>query len=491
MKHILRAEAVNLSNFVYDTNKIQPMRGGGYLLLEAVQKLEGEAFASARLEKISSGASIGLFRFNSDEPQKVSAAVLAQLNKATGCHATFVVDHIPEREGKFEEDLHLLTAKNRWKQYQQPTLVLPATAGNGECAYDGLRPGVVETILPDDNEQKKALLSDSVNFRKESGGKLRKSIYRKILGEDDKAITATFTEDLHELAECEGKGNLNNKIAFIYLDGNKFTRVRTDHCKDAKKLAAFSKAVEKPRKAFLEELLSLTDKDFFTEKGQMRLETLLWGGDELEIIVPAWKGLHVVEMLYRHLATSEFVGNKLTYSGGVIFCNNKAPILQLRRLAHELADDVKKNLGNGPQKNALRMLVMESFDTLGSRVGDFAASYYGKEIWDALLMESKDVAALKEAIKVMKNNDFPRNKMFDIARAVKKEKVPNEPFNAACKGSSEQETVRGALEKFLRIQPQPQNSNQQEPVYAQETLSGFRRWFLLNELWDYAEGGEN
>jgi len=229
MNCLLRVEAVNLSNFVYDTNKIQPMRGGGYLLLEAVQGLADNHFAGVKLESISTGASIGLFRFASDDPQGVCNAVLKHLRKATGGHATFVVDWV--QKGDFEKDLQLLTAKNRWRQYQQPTLVLPLSAGNEECYYDGLRPGVVEIIMPEDNEKKKAMLSGSVDFRRETGGKLRKNIYRKILGEE---VTRTFTEDLHELAACEGKGNLNNKIAFIYLDGNKFTKVRTDHCKDEK-----------------------------------------------------------------------------------------------------------------------------------------------------------------------------------------------------------------------------------------------------------------
>lgn len=484
MNYLLRVEAVNLSNFVYDTNKIQPMRGGGYLLLDAVQGLAAGTFSGAKLEVISTGASIGLFRFVADDPKKVCAAVQEKLNHETGGHATFVVDHVQERDGKFEEDLQTLMATNRWKQYQQPTLVLPEKSASSECYYDGLRPGTTANRVPDRPE---AMLSDSVDFRRETGGKLRKNIYRKILGEE---VTRTFTEDLPELAECEGKGNLNNKIAFIYLDGNKFTKARNKHCKDARKLGEFSEAVERPRKAFLKKLLALTDNDFFTNDGQMRLETLLWGGDELEIIVPAWKGLQVVELLYRHLATSEFEREPLTYSGGIIFCNNKAPILQLRRMAHELADNVKGCIGEGAQKNALRMLVMESFDTLGTSVTDFASTYYGKEIWSALLIGSQDIQAIKVTIAAMRQNDFPRNKMFDIARAIKNGKVPNDSFNAACKGSADQAAVREALENFLGIKPQPQKPDQKEPVYGDDSLQGFRRWFLLNELWDYAEGGE-
>lgn len=486
MNCLLRVEAVNLGNFVYDTNKIQPMRGGGYLLLEAVDGLAGEtALAGAKLKKISSGASIGLFEFESGEPEKVCSAVVERLHKETGGHATFAVDWV--KKSDFEKDLQMLTAKNRWRQYRQPTLVLPLSSGNEECDYDGLRPGAVETILPDDNEKKRTMLSESVHYRKEKGGRLRKNIYRKILGED---VARTFAEDLHLLAGCDGKGNLNNKIAFIYLDGNKFTRVRTDHCKDAGKLTAFGESVEKPRKAFLKELLALTDKDFFTDQGQMRLETLLWGGDELEIIVPAWKGLQVIELLYKHLAKSEFAGQPLTCSGGVIFCNNKAPILQLRRMAHELADDVKKSFGEGPQKNALRMLVMESFDTLGACATDFASSYYGKDIWGTLLIDSQDIASIKETVTAMKQNDFPRNKMFDISRAIKNGEVPNDSFNSACKGAADQGAVRAALEKFLGITPQSQNDTKKDPVYGDDSLNGFRRWFLLNELWDYAQGGE-
>jgi len=500
MKYLLRVEAVNLYNFVYDTNKIQPMRGGGYLLLESVDGLAGQTVAGAKLTKISTGASIGLFEFSSPDPTNVCKAVLDQLNMATGGHATFVVDHVQATDGSFEEDLQNLMAKNRWKQYQQPTLVLPLQSAKEECSFDGLRPGIVETKLP---ENKIVLLSDSVDYRKAKGKSLKKTIYQKILLNDIKGQgnaeiqklldSVDFVDDLHELAgvgeDDKKQGNLKDKIAFIYLDGNKFTKARTKHCKEATKLGEFSEAVERPRKAFLKELLSLTDEDFFTKSGEMRLETLLWGGDELEIIVPAWKGFKVLELLYMHLATSEFAKQPLTYSGGVIFCNNKAPILQLRSMVHELADDVKKSIGEGPQKNSLRMLVMESFDTLGTSVSDFATSYYGEDIWQTLLLDFQDIANIKDTVKSMKDNDFPRNKMFDIARGIKSGNVPNESFNAACKGSTDQTAVREVLENFLGVKSKTQN-DKKDPVYGDESLNGFRRWFLLNELWDYVEGGE-
>jgi len=127
MNYLLRAEAVNLDNFVYDTNKIQPTRGGSFLLLDSVQQLYGKTIAGIKLKKITTGASIGLYSFSTNdnvEAEKVVNAVHTELTSITKSHATFAVACI-EDTGDFKADLLKLQTKVRWQQYQQPTLILP------------------------------------------------------------------------------------------------------------------------------------------------------------------------------------------------------------------------------------------------------------------------------------------------------------------------------------------------------------------------------
>ena len=66
-------------------------------------------------------------------------------------------------------------------------------------------------------------------------------------------------------------------------------------------------------------------------KDALRLEVLLWGGDEFTLVVPAWKGLEVLERFFQIAARLEFGSDvPMTHRAAVIFCHHNAPILQIR-----------------------------------------------------------------------------------------------------------------------------------------------------------------
>lgn len=499
MTFLLRVEAVNLINFVYDTNKIQPTRGGSFLLLESVQKLVEEdsktkslpIFGGVTLEKITTGASIGLYRFKADsdtDPQKVADEVLKTLNNTMSGHATFVVDFL-EETGNFKKDLLLLHTRNRWRQYQQPTLVLPEINSNAtkECGFDGVRP-----IRPGNEEFNNELVSSSVAFRAKAGKDLRQNIYKRILKRDD--LNFIFTDDLQRLSESKELGNLNGKIAFIYFDGNKFTKIRAQLCDTIDKLKIFSEVVEKSRANFLNGLLNKASfSNDFKIGGEIRLETLLWGGDELEIVVPAWKGWEVIRDFYKAMKGIDYDGAQLTHAGGIVFCNHKAPIREIRRMAHELAEMVKDNIQaefvgfpkeitrvNHDKHDAFYFLTLESFDTVGGKVKPFVQTYYGKTVWQAMQMNAGRMEKLEAAITTMKTEDFPRNKIFDIihridTRKEEKEKTYKDFENFIGKildgfNKEKRDVITNALNTFIEGQ--------------------IERWFVICDLWDYVGGVE-
>ena len=489
MAYLLRAGAVNLDNFVYDTNKIQPMRGGSFLLLNSVRKIVEKnkqgtipTFNGIPLEKIATGASIGLYRFKDGpdvQPQKVADAVGNALQEATGGHATFVVDWLKET-GDFKNDLKKLHAMNRWRQYQQTTLVLPNIdpKAEKECAYDGIRPACKD----DDCLFMGEHLSSSVAFKTKKGRDLRHNIYANILGQAD----CDFTDDLQDLASHKDKGNLNDKVAFIYLDGNKFTEIRTTLCDSSDKLTAFSEAVENSRKKFLATLLDKANGDpDFKKDGKIRLETLLWGGDEMEIIVPAWRGWEVVKLFFDTMKDVVYDNVPLTHAGGIVFCKCKAPIRQIRRMARELADIVKGNITDDfkdiatirspvthDKHDAFHFLVLESFDTIGGKVKHFAESFYGENIWTAKQMNVVEMDTLSATMETIKANGFPHNKIFDIIRAVgngEAEEGVNQLCRNALTGNTNSEAIIASINKFIG--------------------GKVERWFIIAELWDYV-GGE-
>ncbi|MBI5409180.1 MAG: hypothetical protein HZA14_07430 [Nitrospirae bacterium] len=508
-KYYLRIEAVNLSNFVYDTVKIQPMRGGSYLLLECAGELGGKDFGGIKLVKIMAGASIGLFWFevpdNNGEISKKAEGVTAEvskfLNEKTDGHATFVVDIILYTdENNFLNDTETLTAMNRWRQFQQPTLILPevfANSSNEPCAYDGVRPGVVT------NQTSDGCISDSVNFRKTKGCDLRSSIYKRIIGGTEpnarpcllgglssiykRIIGGTelrddFTDDLESLSLMPSMGNLNGKMAVFYVDGNKFTKIRGKTCTADKELTAFDDKLQSLNKSFLKSLLkdAKSDPCFKTKDGKIRLEILLWGGDEIELIVPAWKGLEVMSLYYETMKDANFSECSITYGGGVVFCNHKTPIREVRKTVRALADMAKKGVPDDVDKikgdvhNVCHYLVLESFEVVGKDVNGFVKQYY-RSRYDDLVITPATMDNVMKTIKLMKQKKFPRNKIFDIIHALR--------------SGSGATAIKDILERALSGIDAADRTTLKEKIDA-VIVDKINRWFWFADLWDYAGNSE-
>lgn len=397
----LRVEAVNLANTVYDTYDISTIRGGSFMLLEAIEVLENtrKCAVSNQLEPISKGASTGLYRLisvtDNGKAKEVKEEVLKCLHDIAH-DSTFVVDYCQfSDKDDFQTNLKRLMCQNRWSQFQQQTLMLPAQVANTvtQCAQDGLRPGIHS-----DPQGKK--ISTFTLLRQEKGRELRNTIYNKLVTELPPDLS--FTNDLETLSFNLDKGTLNGKIAFIYLDGNKFGQIRDRYCTSPDLMKEFDKVVQKDlRSTALRKILeeAQVNQDFKTNDGEIRMETLLWGGDEIEWVVPAWIARKVLEIFYGEHKTftgQDSKGNSfavpLTHSCGLVFCHHNAPILQIRRLAHDLADKVKERITENlktknpddplsalqkhEQGDWIQYLVLESFDMLESNLDLFARHYY-------------------------------------------------------------------------------------------------------------------
>ena len=94
---------------------------------------------------------------------------------------------------------------------------------------------------------------------------------------------------------------------------------------------------------------------------KVRIETLLWGGDELIWVVPAWCGMEAVQFFFDNTNTKDAVwevnGRRLTHAAGVVFCSCRAPIRSVVKLAKELAESVKdhlEDLSNGESEVAVQ-----------------------------------------------------------------------------------------------------------------------------------------
>jgi hypothetical protein len=366
-----------------------------------------------------------------------------------------------------------LLAKNRWSQWQQLTIPWGKEGWKGSeapCFFDGIRPGLENEVLPGKGARK---VSNSVKFRRYRGKELRNSIYTSIL--DNQGEPCKFTNDLESLSEDKDQGILNKKIAFIYIDGNKFGRIRDEKCTDEEKLQEFDKSVQiEFREAVLRKLLSHMSKNDASQTAdeELRIESMLWGGDEIEWVVPAWKGWEVLRLFYEFDPPPSYNETPLTHAAGIVFCHHNAPILQIRKLAHRLAELAKSNLTSIPKSrehgDIFHYLILESFDMLEGSLDPFLKHYYKPVDYKELLLKGQEMQSFSKNMKIVRS-DFPRGKVYEIIAALKEKKDIDDIKERGIQScpASRKEKLKAAIENLLK--------------------GNINRWFVIADLWDFAK----
>ena len=484
-KYFLQVEAVNIQSFVYDTNDISTIRGGSYVLMDTIKNQLVPWLAKKNFIPIATEASQGLFSFedgdNVDEVrQRVTAEVMTYLVTSTERHASFQVAVEPD-EGDFPEILQRLQARIRRQQLRWPTVPPPQFEATEQEGYlDGWRPGVVDYRV--DPNVKGVKISRATDFRRRKGRAIKHQIFEETSGKksvenDEEWLIA---RDLTLLAQDSTKGILDGKVAFLHVDGNGFGAIRYRHCTTPEQRTAFDKRVQDDiRKPFLRALLTraLNDRDFQTRdaKGRLalRLEVLLWGGDEMTLIVPAWKGLEVLELFYQQAQGKMFEGEPLTHRGAIIFCHHNAPILLIKRLAEALLERTKEDIAQVDERDAAHYLILESFDALGSSLDSFLTSYYSDRdgtTYPNLLLKAQELADLKQNLHAIVNH-APKNKIFDIIETLQ-EGDQSDPE---------------ALMAIMLASVEPNHRNTVQDAIKNIVGSVPERWCLIADLWDYAK----
>ena len=390
-------EGINLYSNLFDTTQLSVIRGTSFLFKEAINSVS-EAFKN-RMESISSGASSGLFLLKENQGQQHSLVqdITDYLNDENKAHSllTFIVE-------KCEAD-DLITAKEtlytqlRIKQMKS-TILVPdrKTGGNFPDQLEGRR------IAENKNKRKvqgeERILSTSVCTRLDYGRKLRQSIYFKSISDTSSSQSdelsrlndLSFCDDFETLANNQDFRKLNNKIAVIYIDGNHFSKKQRKFINKAdNQIQAqrdFDKKIQSCRNDFLQKtLLEMSQNpDMFLinaegEK-QIRLETLLWGGDEMLFVMPAWAGFDFLQQFFHASRDWQLQGlnaedKSLTHAAGIVFCHAKTPIQYIRKLAQIIADNIKEE---NRTDNTWGYMVLESIDyPTSNNLDDFNNSYYG------------------------------------------------------------------------------------------------------------------
>jgi hypothetical protein len=503
--YFLRVEGVNIYDTVTDTNQLSTVRGGSLLLREAIFKVRHLLVTKGWGTPVSIGASVGLFELNGaadrgavekEVTRLLRGEKVNSIETAAFRHLTFVVDVQGERLGKdFADAREAVLAKNRFRQMCQLTAAVPEDVRNstGPCGLDGVRPAGQKSIREKE-------VSPSVWDRYEYGREGRQKFYKdelkhvsEIVGSTEDKITRCaesqsgfdqsiadkllFTDDLRKIADAEGE-KLNGKIAVLYFDGNGFGRIQRRHCETPDDLRDFDRCIQTKRGKLLYRLLEKFKGEARFKNGDaLRLETLLWGGDEMMFVVPAWMGLEVLHFIYDCTKGWKFAGEDLTHAGGLVFCHHKTPISRMTALARQLGEWVKEQPG-GRQGNKYDYVALESIDFPTESLecfwerrvkgyADFRTPVAAPEDWDTK----------RDGLTRAMGEGVARAQIYEILRkALAAGAVVSD--HAEFKSQFEERLRRVATDKKVEA-----------VLTAVDSLfpasAPFWRWAHLVELWDY------
>jgi len=528
-RYLLRIEAVNFLGFLEDTSDLSTRRGGGLLLLDAPEAISIPGIAGVvTWKQVYSGASTALFEFTTQEgvdPEIVRGEVERQLHTGARAEATIMVDFEEyAKVADFQLVVAKLTSVNRRRQLKTPTIIYPECLNSvGIDQIDDKRPGYERDDMrhPIDNreiEGRNMILSETTYLRRKYGQKEKYHFYERVkldvpAWSDFPFHGGEYVNDFDQLADNENAqpSDLNGKIAFIYFDGNQFGSIARS-CTDPDSLRRWSDIVRANQDSFLNWILRVkTDAGNQSpwhwtgepvdnsgrkrvKKRLFRIETLLWGGDEIIWVVPAWCGWWVLGCFFQHYGklpwkvgtpaprTSFTVGGKtwnLTHGAGIVFCHAQAPIRRIGALAHRLAETPKalgtKTVAEDKYKNYFAYQVLESFDHLGTdiqrvRENRLPPSLRGLPV-SPLILSGDGMLEIFTPMGKFRER-FPRSKLHSLAQAM----LSGEPH---CLEEADRELKRAKLEGEFETLC---NYFGAQATGSHKKLA---TWFHIIELWDY------
>jgi hypothetical protein len=382
---LLRVAAQNFSATVFDTNDLSTIRGSSLALLSCVGALDAQRLAElagkgARVLVISAGASELLAQVTLQEatqtafaPADFVAAVKAELERCAPADAPARLFSIAVACGPVQSSVAKSAAQIecdiRVAQYRTLSFPMPDDEPQAAqpCALNRRLPARPGSLVKD------RPASASVATRHAYGRDRRSRFYADLLAGTETGYRLQtsgygFTDSLADLIarredDLRLPPALSGKIALLMLDGNGFQARRIalmNGSNGAASVARFSAFVRERQTGLLREVI-----DFALERAHMRaapaekgggarrlrVETLLWGGDEIVLALPAWAAWDVALAVEAALAgwvlpAQDFPGldekqRRLTHAAGLVYANYKTPIRQLRALVGELVDESK------------------------------------------------------------------------------------------------------------------------------------------------------
>lgn len=497
--YLVRVEAVNFESFILDTSDLSTIRGGGLLLLKPeLDQFEQE---NQLRQPVTSGSSI--LHYEVTLPSDTDAAALCRAieqhlaSREPLAEASIFASFAPlegDDQTSWQRAVAVTKTAIRWAQLQSPAVIYPHLNGTNQIdQIDGVRPASErpDFIKYSDTGQTGVpwVISDATYERRVHGVERKHKAYadRFKCPKDQQ-----FVNDLNQLSTHPRKDILNQKLAVIYLDGNKFgDRFASAGREDFKKLSA---QIQRNQDEFATWLLKLSAHDpentmtswhwsgtirsnsgaVFPKDRAFRIETLLWGGDEIMWVVPAWCGWWMLASFFQHYGRffPQMPGEPLTHAASIVFCHKNAPIHRITSLAKMLAGSAKVKDVN---RNFMTYQVLESFDHLGAN-GEALRKNRLPPLFanvDPLLLSGDSMHQLATPLNHFRSR-FPRSKLHRILHL-----YHQDPIEAA-KLAGEELERNGATSNFQEI-----TAALALPFTPDEPQRTAASWLHIAELWDY------
>ena len=529
--HLLRFQGVNFDATINDTNDLSTVRGSS-LALEAAGGFVEQALrkVAADVVKKTAGASQGAYTFTGDADKALSAAreALKQTTRPPLQHLTFMVDAVEVAGGDKETAMQHAEARNLSAQYRNWSFGMLPAFDASVLEYDrweGTRP--VEEIVKVPRDKMRELdveadkgfatpgkdcdlvpMSASVGARREYGRQNRQSFYKDFSGANLNPTDMKFTDSFEGIVgHSQHLGlpvSLANKMAVVHVDGNGFGDLVK--ALGASKFEGFLRDYHTTLLTKILEWFRTGDERFRIKiKGKYacRFETLLWGGDDIDLVMPSWLAFAFAEGFFRQSRQWDFGGKKVTHAMGIIICDRKTPIRLARRLAHESVDRAKaateaaakhhkektgETLSN--RADCVTFDIFESSAAPDDGLGVHRARFYGPYLAGAtgnldgqLAFPAESLGEIRALIAQFKTGKggpkLPRSKLYAVMAEIRR-KSSTGPMALTTDDIGEYfRRVTGAAEEGLKL-----NFPRLAAVPARPLLLDF---VLATQLWDYAD----
>ena len=518
--------------------------------------------SAVSLEVVTEGASTVVYRCELKDESDAESLVRC-IERYLKRHeqlrfATFAVACALE-SGDYQRDLETLLARTRCSQMRKMDLIIGRgnerrfTNGGGTegddheiryCDVDALRPGTYSTkaggsgVIDDPyaRAENKNWICESTKHRRAYGRKAKVRLYRMLGKPLDSSEPFIPTWNFEELtgrneddAPREGQpgpgdrlADLAHKMAIIYIDGNKFGALQRRVATTIENQRSFDNEIRDLRRKLMGALVDKIQKSpqwqaapsaaaqqlyqKEPEAGmpsalpwQARIETLMWGGDELIWAVPAWCAVDALLFFFEQTRDwrEPIQQTQLTHAVGMVLCAHNAPIRSTVELARNLADHAKDQLqtlakrrpelnracqppAHSPVGNVVAYEILESFDHLGR---DFLVARRERRfprLEDVdLLLPAADFERFVQILRRFKSSEgLPTRRLYQIANLLhRKERCEEDLKNLVRRIEATAGVDLEAMEK--------DRSAAGEFSASQLFASPEAKWHHLIELWRY------